>query len=173
MLSLAGYTRPTLHTRDADPRTTLQWMVRLTQAGLSDVSIRLLAEEIVKDLWPHDYLSEYAAVLNWVRTHVRYTRDPIIIEQVKTPRAIIETGTGDCDDMCVIIGTLVGTLGGKARYVAGGFRRHMGGEPALSHVWCEAFDPASKKWVVLDPVPGRNVGEMLRRLVDTVAVPAV
>lgn len=168
MPPLAGYTRPTLHTPDADPRTTLQWMVRLTRAGLADVKIRLLAEEIVRDLWPHDYLSEYAAVLQWVRMNIRYTRDPIVIEQVKTPQAILETGTGDCDDMSVIIGTFVGTLGGKARYVAGGFR-----PGALSHVWCEAFDPASKKWVVLDPVPGRNVAEMLRRLVNTVVVDAV
>jgi transglutaminase-like putative cysteine protease len=147
-------------------------MARETRLGLEDVEVRLFAEQLVRELWPHDYLSEYAALLNWVRTHIRYVRDPIIIEQVKTPRAVLETGTGDCDDLCVVLGTLVGTLGGRARYVAGAFKRDPDGGPNYSHVWCEAFDPASKAWVVLDPVPGRNVASMLRRILDTIIVEA-
>lgn len=148
-------------------------MVRETQLGQQDVELRLFTEQLVRELVPHDYLSEYAAVLNWVRTHIRYVRDPITVEQVKTPRAVFETGTGDCDDQCTLIGTMVGSIGGKVRYVAGAFNRAPDGEPIYSHVWAEAFDPTSKAWIVLDPVPGRNVASMLRKLVDSLAVIAV
>ena len=161
-----------MHLPAPTPQETLAWMARETRLGLEDVEVRLFAEQLVRELWPHDYLSEYAALLNWVRTHIRYVRDPIIIEQVKTPRATLETGTADCDCMCTLLGTLVGTLGGRARYVAGAFKRDPNGAPNFSHVWCEAFDPASKAWVVLDPVPGRNVASMLRRILDTIIVEA-
>jgi transglutaminase-like putative cysteine protease len=147
-------------------------MVRATRLGFEDVQIRMFAEGLVQNLWPHDYLSEYAAILNWVRSHVRYVRDPAIIEQVKTPQVVLETKTGDCDDQCVLLGTLVGTLGGRVRYVAGAFKKNPDGSPNFAHVWCEVYDPASKAWVVLDPVPGRNVASMLRRLLDTIIVEA-
>lgn len=93
---LEDFARPTMHLPAPSPQETLAWMARETRLGLEDVEIRLFAEQLVQELWPHDYLSEYAALLNWVRTHIRYSRDPIIIEQVKTPRAVLETKTGDC-----------------------------------------------------------------------------
>lgn len=170
---LEDFSRPTLHLPAPTPEETLQWMVRETQIGLQSVELRLFAEQLVRGLWPHDYLSEYAALLDWVRTHIRYVRDPVNAEQVKTPQVTIETGTGDCDDSCTLLGTLVGALGGRARYVAGAFKRDIDGSLNFSHVWCEAFDPASQAWVVLDPVPGRNVASMLRRLIDSIVIEAV
>jgi len=169
---LEDFARPSRHLPAPTPQETLAWMVRATKAGLVNVELRLFTEQLVKGLWPHDYLSEYAALLHWVRTHLRYVRDPVVIEQVKTPQVTIETGTGDCDDLTVVLGTMVGTIGGRARYVAGAFAREADGSPNFSHVWCEAFDPAAKAWVVLDSVPGRNVSSMLRRLLDTIITEA-
>lgn len=96
MPQLADYARPHLHISTADPESTMRWMARETQLAQEDASLRLFAEKLVTGLFPHDYLSEYAAVLNWVRMHIRYSRDPVTIEQVKTPRAALETETGDC-----------------------------------------------------------------------------
>jgi hypothetical protein len=168
MPQLAGFARPSLHLPDADPRTTLSWMVREARLGLEDVELRLFAEQLVKKLFPHDYLSEYVAMLQWVRTHIRYVRDPADIEQVKTPRAVLETETGDCDDQSVLVATLCATLGAKTRFVAGAFQRSGSGEPIFGHVWAEAFDPTSRAWIVLDPVPGRNVSRMIKRLVGSI-----
>lgn len=162
MPSLSDYARPHLHVPSPDPEMTLQWMARETQLAQQDPSLRLFAEKLVTGVFPHDYLSEYVAVANWVRTHIRYSRDPITIEQLKTPQAVLETETGDCDDLAILVGSLVGTLGAKVRFVAGGFAVN-----SLSHVWCEAWEPNIKAWVVLDPVPGRRVGQMLGRLVET------
>ena len=80
------------------PQETLVWMRRLALAAQGDVQLRELAESIVKGVHPRDYASEYSAVLNWVRKNIRYVRDPVTIEQVKTPRATVETRGGDCDD---------------------------------------------------------------------------
>jgi transglutaminase-like putative cysteine protease len=153
---------------------TLDYMKKITQrAILKDARIRLFAEKITSGLATRDFLSEYACILNWVRVHIRYTRDPTIVEQVKEPSVIIETENGDCDDMTVLVGTLVGAMGGKVRYVAGAFSRSLMGDSRYTHVWAEAYDPVSKCWVVLDPVPGRNVGDMLNKIVDTLVVPVV
>ena len=173
MLSLAGYKRPSRLLPAPTPKRTLYWMVQMTKKGQLDQQMMSLAQKIVQGIFPHDYLSEYTALLNWVRTNIRYVRDPRTIEQVKSARAVVETGTGDCDCLCTLLGTLIGHIGGQVRYVAGAFRRTGNGEPVLTHVWAEAFDPNSKAWVILDPVPGRRVGKMINRLVHAVSIPAI
>lgn len=164
--------RPFIDLPDPTPERTLQAMHQLAREAQADQSMRELTEQIVAGLWPNDYLSEYVAVLNWVRRHIRYSRDPITIEQVKAPRATIETRTGDCDDMAVLLAAMVGHLGGESRFVAGAFRSHRG-RPVLSHVWCEAKDPSSGAWVALDPVPGRRVDQMLGNTIHRVSHPGV
>lgn len=159
---LSGFARPVRHLPAPSPQDTMAWMARFVRQGQYDYRLRALAEKLVADLWPHDYLSEYAAVLNWTRANIRYSRDPRTIEQVKTPAVIVETKTGDCDDLSVLVGTLVGLIGGKVRLVAGGFA--AGQRAPLSHVWLEAWDPGAGAWVVLDPVPGRKVNQMLGRV---------
>lgn len=168
MPSLAGFTRPSQHLAAPDPKSTLEWMVKLARQGIDDSRLRLFVEQLVRYVFPHDYLSEYAAILNWVRMHIRYSRDPTDIEQLKTPQAVFETETGDCDDQSILIAAFCAQLGAKVRFVAGAFKREHG-QPAWSHVWCEAYDPTSKAWVVLDPVPGRRVAQMINRLVDSMA----
>lgn len=172
-MQLADYARPFLHLPTPDPESTMQWMARETQLAQQDPNLRLFAEKLVTGVFPHDYLSEYAAVLNWVRTHIRYSRDPVTIEQVKTPQAVLETETGDCDDLSCCIGSLLGTLGAKIRFVAGAFALDGNGRPSLTHVWCEAWEPNIKAWVVLDPVPGRRVGQMLGKLISAKMIMAL
>jgi len=80
----------------------------------------------------------------------------------------------NCDDSSVLIGALVGAVGAQVRLVAGAFasspKHPRNGQPLLSHVWLEAYEPASAAWVVLDPVPGRKVNQMLGRLTRTTAM---
>jgi len=165
---LGTYARPARHLPAPTPEQTLEWMAKFIRQGQYDYRIRELVErEIVAQLFPHDYLSEYAAILNWVRTHIRYSRDPRTIEQLKTPAVVLETRTGDCDCLSSLIGTMVGLVGGQVRLVAGGLggrAKTASGRPVYSHVWLEAYDPTSQSWVVLDPVPGRKVDQMLRRM---------
>ena len=168
MSRLGAYARPTSHLPAPTPQETMQWMGRLIRQGQYDQRIRELVErEVIPQVFPHDYLSEYVACLNWVRANVRYTRDPRSIEQLKTPAVVLETRSADCDDMAILLGAMVGQIGAGVRLCAGGFKGAPlsgDGGPILSHVWLEAYDPSSKSWVVLDPVPGRKVHQMLGKL---------
>ena len=170
---LPPQTRPYVDLPPPTPEETLVWMQRLALMDQDNPQIRDLAEKIVSGVLQRDYASEYAAVLNWVRMNVRYVRDPVTIEQVKTPKATMETRAGDCDDMAVLIASLVGHLGGRSRFSAGAFVRGPTGRPMLAHVWAEAFDPVSGAWIVLDPVPGRRVHQMLGGTIKRIFHPGV
>jgi transglutaminase-like putative cysteine protease len=148
-------------------------MQKLALDAQSDLAIRELAEKITNRILPRDYASEYAAVLNWVRRNIRYVRDPVTVEQVQTPRATLEVRSGDCDDASVLIAAMVGHLGGRTRFSAGAFKRAPSGRPVLAHVWVEALDPVSGAWVVLDPVPGRRVHQMLGNTIQRIFHPGV
>jgi transglutaminase-like putative cysteine protease len=136
---------------------TMRYMKQFALHGEESPEVRVLAESIVGELMGRDYVSEYVAVLNWVRQNIRYTRDPRTIEQVRTPQVTIARKQGDCDDMATLIAALVAQLGGSVRFVAASF----GPQRALAHVWAEALDPTTRRWVVLDPVPGKRVNNML------------
>jgi transglutaminase-like putative cysteine protease len=96
----------------------------------------------------------------FVCRHVRYQRDPLTVELVKTPMATLETGVGDCDDIATLLAAMVLLCGSEARFVTVGFRR---GGP-FTHVFCEGRDPKTKRWVTLDPVAGPHTPEMLGRI---------
>lgn len=158
------------------PEQTLAWMRKFALQGEDSPQIRQLAEHITRGVRQRDYLSEYAAILNWVRKNIRYTRDPRTIEQVSAPISTVQRKTGDCDDMATLLAALVLSVGGQVRFCAGAFAQSpMGadGKKMPSHVWAEAFDPGSNQWIVLDPVPGhgRRVGEMLNHVQRRVTMP--
>lgn len=171
MLNALG--RPVVDLPAPSPEDTLVWMRQLAHEAQNDVRLRMLVEKIVANVFQRDYLSEYAAILNWVRRNVRYVRDPRTIEQVATPASTISRAAGDCDDMAVLIAALVGLVGGASRFTAGAFKRAPDGSPVLAHVWCEAYDPNTQQWIVLDPVPGRSVDRMLGGLIHQIQAPAI
>jgi transglutaminase-like putative cysteine protease len=156
------------------PEDTLRLMGEVARAAQLDANLRLLWERIVAGLRQKDYISEFAAVLCWVRQNVRYSKDPLTIEQVKSPSRTISTKTGDCDDQAVLIASLVSLGGARTRFRAGAFLRSgVLGRPMLAHVWAEAFDPGTQAWIVLDPVPEKRVNEMLGRVIHSIAADAV
>lgn len=164
--------RPYLDLPPPTPEETLVWMQRLAQDGSKDLRIRQLTENVLCNVFDHDFMSEYVALLHWVQKNIRYVRDPILVEQVQTPWATVQARTGDCDDMATLLAALVGAVGGRSRFVAGAYKMAHG-RPKLEHVWLEAHDPRSNNWVVLDPVPGRRVDQMLGALIHTIRHPAV
>lgn len=148
-------------------------MRRLSNDAQHDLQLRSLVEDLCRRVWPHDYVSEYAAMLNWVRKNIRYMRDPITIEQVKSPRAVLAERAADCDDVATLLAAMVGAAGGRSRFVAAAFKTGPDGQPVMAHVWCEAFDPVSNAWVALDPVPGKRVPTMLGKVVHRIVADAV
>lgn len=93
-------------------------MVRLTRQYKTDLTLRQLAENIVGGIPGKDWYGEIQAVQNWVRDNIRYTKDIYDAETLKTPLLLIQSRYGDCDDMSLLVGTLLNALGHPVRYVA-------------------------------------------------------
>ena len=99
-------------------RATLDLMAQWTRQYRTDPIIRSMAETIVAAIPGKDYYGEVEAVRDWVRNNIRYTRDVYDVETVKTPLALIQSRFGDCDDMALLTGTLLNSIGHPVRYVA-------------------------------------------------------
>lgn len=135
-------------------------MRRLVLAAQTSWPLRRLVENVCRELAGKDYLSELVALHYFVCQRVRYQRDPLTVELVKTPEATLSTGVGDCDDIATLLAALVLLAGSQARFVTVGFVPRG----PFTHVYCEGLDPRTKRWVVLDPVAGPDTAQMLRRV---------
>lgn len=145
---------------------------RAIAASRHHYSVRQLAEKITEGLRSKDYLSEAIAIYHFVFTNVRYMRDPAKVELVKEPwiltEQILEGGRpqGDCDDMTALIGALLSASGATIRIVAAAFKHvFYKGERQYSHVFVQVQEPRSGAWITLDPVAGKRIGQMHRRII--------
>jgi hypothetical protein len=80
--------------------------------------VRLLALNILQDakIPSHNYLDECMAIGRYVQRYVRYVKDPKGMEQLTDPILMIEKlqrgeAMGDCDDMSLLIATLLLAIG--------------------------------------------------------------
>lgn len=144
-------------------RATLRTMRDLTLASRKDPAIKTLADSIVRTAPSGDFSAQNAAVFNWVKRHVKYVRDIRDVETVSTPQRTLQARTGDCDDMAVLIASLLEAIGNKTRFVALGFN---GGD--YEHVIAQAR--MGPHWITLDPTvsysfPGWHPPGETRRMV--------
>jgi hypothetical protein len=94
-----------------------------------DIVVRKVAEAIVKKVEPRDYEGEARAIHDWVKKHIRFTRDPLGVELVKTPRRLLmdyaaERKAGrpglilcDCDESSLLLAALLRSIGHNAMIV--------------------------------------------------------
>jgi len=81
-----------------------------------------------------------------VQANVRYTRDILHLELLHTPRRMLELRAGDCDDMTILLGSMLRSTGHPVRIVLCGFRRDR--PHAYSHIYPEV--QVGRRWVALD-----------------------
>lgn len=147
--------------------TTLNLMVRLTKQFSSNEVIRDLAEQIIADVPPKDYRGEIAAIQQWVKDHIRYTRDVWNVETLKTPLALLQSAQGDCDDQALLVAALAASIGFEPRFHAIGFApfeyEHVFAEVKLGPSWVsvETTEPVPIGWIPATPDPRAN---MIRHL---------
>lgn len=137
-------------------------MRTLTLAARKDPGIKTLADSIVRTAPSGDFAAQNAAVFQWVKRHIKYVRDIRDVETVSTPQRTLQARTGDCDDMAVLIASLLEAIGNKSRFVALGFN---GGE--YEHVVAQVR--MGTNWVTLDPTvayayPGWHPPQETRRM---------
>jgi len=150
---------------NAGTALTLKEMARLARSGAKDPGVIQVASSLVRDLPQYDRVGEIRALHGFVRDSIRYTNDPTDLELLRTPRAILEMGVGDCDDKSTLLASLLRCIGRPSRYVAVELR----GLHGFSHVFVET--PLGRKWVPLEtikPVPagwGPPRAQVTRRMV--------
>jgi Transglutaminase-like superfamily len=132
--------------------STLKTMARLARDGAKDAGVIQVASQLVRDLGQYDRVGEVRALHGFVRDSIRYTNDPIDLELVRTPRAILEMGVGDCDDKSTLLACLLRCIGRPSRFVA----IMMTGQNAFSHVYVET--PLGDRWRACETIKPVEVG---------------
>lgn len=143
----------------------VQNMAKFAIDGGRSPKIILLAQEIVKGVTSGDYASEVLAIHYWVCQHIRYIPDPTNVELVKDPQRLIETGSGDCDDIATLCAALLMAIGKHAAFMLVAFK----GAPLPSHVFAVVQTPNG--WVPVDPVANRVTARMMTEATNKWLVP--
>lgn len=144
---------------------TLKAMRRLALEAQRDLETRRLVERICENVAQGDYASEVLAIYYWVCRNIRYMRDPPGVELVKTPRQLIRTKAGDCDDMATLLAAMLMLAGNTTQFAIAGFSP----QPSFSHVYVEVKTPHGM--FVVDPVANRDTAKMLRNVKHHKVIP--
>jgi hypothetical protein len=122
--------------------------------GHRNPEVVMLAKKIVAGVSPgpsKDYRSMAKAILDFMRTHVKYELDPAGLEYVQTPHyTLLVSGSGDCDDMATGVAGLSMALGFRA-----GFRT-VKGDPGRPKQWSHVYpvigvpDKGKTIWLTAD-----------------------
>ncbi|MFD6432300.1 transglutaminase domain-containing protein [Streptomyces venezuelae] len=124
--------------------------------GGKDMAVRRQAVRLLKarGVRPKDYLGEIEALFAWVRRTVRYTRDPYRVELLHSARRMLQLRAGDCDDMTILLGALLQSVGHQVRIVLVG---PDAARPGLfTHVYPEA--EYRGRWIALDATMPHPMG---------------
>lgn len=126
-------------------RATLAIMVKLAHQGSSDPGVIARAEQITQSCPAQNIRCEINAVFNWVKSNIRYVRDPRRTEKINTAERTLRVGCGDCDEMAVLTSSLLEAVGNKTRFSALAFA-----DGIYEHVVTQVRVGANQ-WLTLDP----------------------
>lgn len=129
----------------AGTKATLKRMVDLVRVWRKDPGIWKLSRQIVHPVPAKDFRGQIDRLFHWTKQHIRYVNDVRDVETLATPKATLEVASGDCDDMSVLLATLLESVGHPTRFVALAFN----GDENFSHVLTETR--LGSKWLSLDP----------------------
>jgi hypothetical protein len=141
---------------NAGTLVTARLIADLICEGAKDFYVRQKAIQIFRQyrVPPKDRHGEVVALFEWVKRHIRYTRDIFRTELLHTARRMLELRAGDCDDMTILLGAMLISTGHPVRIVLAGFRP---GKPhAYSHIYLEVN--LAGRWVPLDATVQRPMG---------------
>ena len=145
---------------------TVEHIKALIRAGVKNFYVRQKAIDILleKEVRPKDYLGEIRTLFEWVQQNVRYTKDPFRLEVLHSARRMLELRAGDCDDLAILLGAMLESIGHPVRLVLTGpdpLRPRL-----FTHVYLEAYHRG--RWIPLDPTMPHPMGWAPRALVKQV-----
>jgi len=120
----------------------------LTRDYRKTPQIRDLAKRLTIRCPGKAFRCELEQLHKWVSQAIKYTRDVADVETVQTPDKTLADRSGDCDDKCVLLASLLQSIGHPVRFVAvafspGGPFSHVFIESPLGGYWraCETTEP--------------------------------
>jgi hypothetical protein len=123
---------------------TIDQMRSLVNEALTDPSILRQAKDIVRSVPAFDDYSEAQALYNWVRANIRFTKDPVDKETLYPPSEMLQIRSGDCDDISMLLATLLMAIGYPARLMT-----VAANGDEFSHVYVEG--QVNGQWIPMDP----------------------
>ena len=149
---LAGY----IPHGEAGTAQTAGYIARLIREGARDFFVRQAAIDVLfaSRVRPKDYIGEITALFEWVRRHLRYTRDPFRIEVLHSARRLLELRAGDCDDHVILLGAMLKSVGHPVRLVLTGPDARRPG--LFSHIYLESWSRG--RWIPLDATMSHPAG---------------
>ncbi|TYP92075.1 Transglutaminase-like superfamily protein [Fodinibius salinus] len=104
-----------------------------------------------------NYHNIASAVYDWMKQNIAYIRDPDDIEWLQTPLVTLKNGYGDCDDLSVLAGALLSSIGVPTQFkVVKADRRKPN---SYSHVYLEY--KVNGSWQPFDPTLHTKAGDGL------------
>lgn len=124
-------------------RETLKIMRQLVRMNKRDPAVRHMAATIISGLPSKAWRSEIDTVFYWVQHNIHFIFDTTDMEVLQTPQETLRTMIGDCDDISLLLATLLESIGHPTGFVALGKTAN-----SLEHVITITMDGA--RWLPLD-----------------------
>ena len=139
----------------AGTRETLKQMRKLARLGKQNPANRDLANQLTAQCDEKAWFQEIRAIFAYVQKEIRYALDTNGIEVLQAPELTVELGYGDCDDKCILLGTLLECAGHPAKFVALGFNDQV---REFTHVIVMTSGAGETQWMALDPTEPNPAG---------------
>ena len=145
---------------------TVGHIIDLIKHGAKDFHVRQTAIDILlrRAVRPKDYLGEIKSLFEWVQQNVRYTKDTFRVEVLHSAKRMLELLAGDCDDMAILLGAMLESIGHPVRLAL------TGPDPLkpdlFSHIYLEVFHKG--RWIPLDATMPYPMGWAPRTLVKKI-----
>lgn len=150
----AGAYRIPLADTTSDAEQILAFLEQTKQLYIRSPQVREFSVGLLKGLENNDQVGQVNRIIDFVRSNLTYVRDPVDSEYVISPVQLLtqwQTNrfmAGDCDDHCLLLNTMLGTLGIDTKFVGVKFNN----ADIYNHVICGVnlrgqlylVDPCSK-----------------------------
>lgn len=147
---------------DRGTLATARIIGRMICEGAKDFYVRQKAIDIFRacKVRPKDRWGEVRSLFDWVKRNIRYTRDIFRVELLHTPRRMLELRAGDCDDMSILLGSMLLSTGHPVRLILVGFR------PDKPHMYSHIYPEVNLcgRWIPIDATVSRPMGWAPRAL---------
>lgn len=143
----ATYTAQVLPPGQAGTVQTLDLMAKYVRDSQVDVGLIDFANTVLQafNVPPRNDKAKIDAIFAYVKAAVTFRKDPYDAELVRDARRTLQAGCGDCDDIAVLLASLLACVGECPRFA---IMKMSKNSPDWEHVYVEV--QLGNKWLPLD-----------------------